>query len=94
MKRLIAILTLVLGSHAEIISWEPSPSPDATGYKVYWASSQNGPWTVLGATSGLSLTNTTPGTFYYYVTATNLCCESDPSAIAHRPGQPNNPKVK
>lgn len=92
MTRLLAIFLAALNASAEVITWDASPSTDATGYKVYASTtSTNGPWAFLGATSGLALTNATPGYFWYYVTATNACCESAPSVIAHRPGSP--PKV-
>lgn len=100
--RFLALLTVLAATGciaAEVISWEPSPSSDtATGYKIYWSSNAGlaKPWPVLGTTpaSVLSITNTAAGRFYYYITATNQFGESDPTDVAYRPGNPNNPKVK
>lgn len=93
MKTLIALLFAATATAAEVVSWDASPSPDVTGYKVYWATSQSGPWAVLGATNGLSMPSGMTGMFYY-ITATNDCCESVPSKIGHMPGSPNNVKVR
>lgn len=95
MKRIALLFAFSLAaSHAEVVTWDANPPGDALGYKVYYSATAAGPFTLLGATSGLSFTNSLGGgNYYYYVTATNSCCESDPSDIAHRPGKPVNPKV-
>jgi hypothetical protein len=99
MKKYLLALLLLLplsASATEVISWTASPSADVTGYKVYWSPDPNAakPWPVLAAVTGLVYTNTVTGRFAYYITATNACCESDPSPVAMRPGNPDNPKVR
>jgi|WetSurSiteA1Bulk_404760.scaffolds.fasta_scaffold179408_2 hypothetical protein len=86
-------------SAGEILSWDASPSGDlVTGYIVYYSATGTAakPWPILARVPAtqLSVTNTAPGRWFYYATATNACCESDPSEVAFRPGNPQNPKVR
>ena len=81
----------------DLLSWKAGPSDDQiTGYKLYW--STNGvaakPWLVYASVPGLSATGSVSTVRnYYYLAATNVFGESDPSDVAFRPGGPSNLKL-
>ena len=94
MKRislLTAVFTFVLAVQAigprvpRILTWQPSSSPDATGYCVYWRTN-NGNYSDtqrigVGTNQPVDLLvfGLPRGTYFVMMTATNATSESDPS---------------
>ena len=79
---LVAALALTVSALAQgrtaILSWQPSPSPGVTGYRVYQGTSSNGVFMLAGATTGLTLTLTNLATseLWFRGTAFNATEES------------------
>lgn len=78
------------------IGWDPNPVSDqVTGYKLYSAPAETGPFLPLlsvgGSVTNAVHTNAPVGIIWYYLTATNFWgLESDPSEKVHTPAGPTS----
>lgn len=77
------------------LAWSP---PDAglpiTGYRVEWAPSPGGPWTVLTVTTGHGATEDLPdGVRRFYRVSASNAHGYGPAATASAPGHPSPPLV-
>jgi hypothetical protein len=113
MKLLLSILLFALAGIASArditFAWDLNPESDVTQYRVYTSPTNDGPWTLNGATA---LPATAPTTInelevkglpnlilFVYVTAVNQAgLESIPSDTLQvnpdRPGKPGKPRIK
>jgi hypothetical protein len=93
MRKLAALLLTTLAASAFTLTfvWSPNaPEEEITSYQLYSATNVTGPYTLRAATTNgaqtnLVLTNIVASRSFYYLTASNLWCESLPSNTVTTP---------
>lgn len=77
----------IKGTSQPRLSWRPNEADEYVDhYKVYYATREQGPFTLLDQTKDTALTLKNlpgPGPYWFYVTAVNRGGESPPSAFVH-----------
>lgn len=103
MKTLIsALLFFSVTAFADVtnkvtVSWNPNPEPDITAYHIYWGTGTQTNKVSAGLNLTHSITNLAwSSNYWFFVTASNLYLESDPSeavlyTIPAKPVKPATP---